>query len=115
MQDYRKLEIWQRGMDYTTKLYKLSSTLPSEEKYGLISQLRRAAYSIPLNIAEGAGCESKKEFKLFLEYAHRSVHEVLTILELCIRLHLCDKVVINNLIEEGREIRAMIYGFMKKL
>jgi len=114
MQDYRKLEIWQRSMDYTLKVYKFTSSLPSEEKYGLISQVRRAAYSIPLNIAEGAGCDSKNEFKLFLEYAHRSIHEVLTILELCIRLQFCSKTVANNLIEEGKEIRAMIYAFIKK-
>lgn len=115
MQDYRKLEIWQRSMDYTVKLYKFSLTLPSEEKYGLISQLRRSAYSIPLNIAEGTGCDSKKEFKLFLEYAHRSTHEVLTILELCTRLKLYNKPTIEELETEGREIRAMVYAFIKKL
>lgn len=74
--------------------------MPPEEKFGLISQIRRAAYSIPLNIAEGAGCESKKEFKLFLEYAHRSVYEVLTILELCTRLKICNRV--DELEKEGR-------------
>ena len=115
MQDYRKLDMWQRAMDYTVKIYEFTATLPSNEKYGLISQIRRATYSIPLNIAEGAGCESNKEFKLFLEYAHRSIHEVLTALELCIRLKLCKIKTANDLIKEGKEIRAMIYAFMKKL
>jgi four helix bundle protein len=70
MQDYKKLDIWKKAMDYTTEIYKMSSKLPPSEKYGLTSQIQRAVCSIPLNIAEGAGCDSHKEFKLFLEYAH---------------------------------------------
>jgi four helix bundle protein len=88
VQDYRKLEIWNRAMDYAVEIYRLSARLPSIEKYGLTSQIRRAVCSIPLNIAEGSGCESQKEFRLFLGYAHRSTHEVLTVLELIERLKL---------------------------
>jgi len=115
MQDYRKLDIWQRTMDYTVKIYEFAATLPPDEKYGLISQIKRATCSIPLNIAEGAGCESNKEFKLFLEYAHRSIHEVLTALELCVRLKLCKVEIASDLIKEGKEIRAMVYALIKKL
>lgn len=115
MQDYRKLDIWKRAMDYAVKLYKFSSRFPENEKYGLVSQLRRSAYSIPLNIAEGAGSESHKEFKVFLGYAHRSVHEVLTILDLSKRLNLIKNDSANSLSKEGREIRAMIFAFVRKL
>lgn len=115
MKDYRKLEIWHRAMDYAVEIYKLSARLPSMEKYGLTSQIRRAVSSIPLNIAEGAGCESPKEFKLFLEYAHRSTHEVMTILELIERLKLCEDKYVVGLLQKGKEIRAMIHAFMKKL
>ncbi len=115
MQDYRKLDIWKRTIEYTVEIYELSAKLPQTEKYGLTSQVRRAACSIPLNIAEGAGCESQREFKLFLEYAHRSTHEVLTILELIDRLKLCENSDTTDLIKQGKEIRAMIHSFMKKL
>jgi four helix bundle protein len=102
-------------MDYTVKIYKFSALLPSAEKYGLISQIRRAVCSIPLNISEGAGCESQKEFRLFLEYAHRSTHEVLTILDLVERLKLCEIKRIPGLLSEGKELRAMIHAFIKRL
>jgi four helix bundle protein len=89
--------------------------LPSTEKYGLTSQIRRAVCSIPLNIAEGAGCDSPKGFKLFLEYAHRSTHEVLTVLELIERLKLGESKYVSELLLKGKEIRAMIHAFIKKL
>ena len=56
MQDYHQLEIWQRAMAYTTDLYRFSAQFPDGERYNLTSQLRKAATSVPLNIAEGAGC-----------------------------------------------------------
>jgi len=115
LQDYKKLEIWHKAMDYAVEIYKLSARLPSMEKYGLTAQIRRAVCSISLNIAEGAGCESYKEFRLFLEYAHRSTHEVLTILELIERLKLCEDKYIPDLLQKGKEIRAMIHAFIKKL
>jgi four helix bundle protein len=115
MKDYNKLEIWQRAMDYAVEIYKLSACLPPEEKYGLASQIRRAVCSISMNIAEGSGCESQKEFKLFLEYAHRSTHEVLTALELIKRLKLCEDKTIPDLLQMGKELRAMIHAFMKRL
>lgn len=115
LKDYKKLEIWQRAMDYAVEIYRLSAHLPSQEKYGLASQIRRAVCSISMNIAEGSGCESQKEFKLFLEYAHRSTHEVLTVLELIQRLELCEDKYIPDLLQKGKEIRAMIHAFMKRL
>jgi four helix bundle protein len=115
VQDYRKLEIWNRAMGYAVEVYELSAQLPSTEKYGLTSQIRRAACSIPLNIAEGSGCESQKEFRLFLGYAHRSAHEVLTVLELIERLKLCEIQRVQDLLEKGKEVRAMIHALMKRL
>ena len=55
MQDFRKLEIYKRAIEYCSKIYEFSAKLPASEKFGLISQIRRAASSIPLNISEGAG------------------------------------------------------------
>jgi four helix bundle protein len=115
VQDYKKLEIWNRAMDYAVEIYGLSARLLSIEKYGLTSQIRRAVCSIPLNIAEGSGCESQKEFRLFLGYAHRSTHEVLTVLELIERLKLCETKQVRDLLEKGKEIRAMIHALIKRL
>ena len=87
MQDYHQLDIWNRAMDYTLAVYQFAASLPEEEKYNLASQLRRAAASVPLNIAEGCGTASNTEFGRFLSYAYRSLKEVVTGLELCQRLY----------------------------
>ena len=65
-QDYHQLEIWNRAMDYTVKVYEFTAQLPAEEKYNLVSQLRRAAASVPLNIAEGSASATHTEFSRFL-------------------------------------------------
>ena len=116
MQDFRKLGIYKRAIEYSTQVYKFSITLPASEKYGLISQIRRAVSSIPLNISEGAGCSSNREFAVFTNYAYRSCNEVLACLELIDKLRLCtDTQAIGRLASEGAELSRMIYTFCKKL
>ncbi len=127
MQDFRKLNIYpvqryisngvyKRAIEYYTKIYKFSAKLPSNEKYGLLPQIRRAAISIPLNISEGSGCNTDKEFSQFISYAYRSVNEVLSCLELSVELKLVkDGIEIEDLTNEGIELSKMIYGFSKKL
>jgi four helix bundle protein len=116
MQDFRKLNIYKRAIEYCKKIYKFSTELPSNEKYGLIPQIRRAAISIPLNISEGSGCNTNKEFSQFISYAYRSINEVLTCLELSVELKLVkDGIEIEDLTNEGIELSKMIYGFSKKL
>lgn len=78
MRDFRKLEIWKIGIELVKQIYPLSDKLPSEEKFGLRSQLTRAAVSIPSNIAEGCSRNSEIEFKRFLEIAMGSLFEVQT-------------------------------------
>jgi four helix bundle protein len=117
MQDFRKLEIYKRSIDFCARIYKFSSLLPETEKYGLISQIRRAASSMSLNISEGAGCESNKEFALFINYAYRSCNEVLACLEIINRLKLIEQSTddIVSLENEGIELNRMLYSFSKKL
>jgi four helix bundle protein len=116
MQDFRKLNIYKRAIEYCTKIYRFSAKLPSNEKYGLTPQIRRAAISIPLNISEGSGCNTDKEFSQFISYAYRSVHEVLSCLELSVELKLLkDGIEIEDLTNEGIELSKMIFGFSKKL
>ena len=82
MHKYRELKVRQRAMTFTIVIYRESKTWPSEERFGLVSQIRRAAYSIPLNISEGAGNDSFKEFCRFLEMALRSAYEGMTAIDI---------------------------------
>jgi four helix bundle protein len=79
---HKKLEAWKAAIDVVLFVYKLADTFPSKEQYGLCTQVRRAAISIPSNIAEGAARQSKKEFAKFLYVAKGSLSELDTQLEL---------------------------------
>ena len=116
MQDFRKLDIYRRAIDYSVKIYQFSAELPADERYGLVSQIRRAVSSIPLNLSEGAGCSTNKEFAMFVGYAYRSCNEVLTCLELSATLGLCrQNGKVPQLEQEGIELSRMTYSFFKKL
>lgn len=86
MRKHYELRVWQDGIALVKAVYQLSSRLPNEERFGLISQMRRASVSVPANIAEGAARSSKKEFAHFLIIARGSLSELDTLLILCIEL-----------------------------
>jgi four helix bundle protein len=116
VQDYHQLDIWNRAMDYVAAVYRFAANLPAQEKYNLDSQLRRAAVSVPLNIAEGCGATSNTEFARFLGYAYRSLKEVVTALELCQRLYpALPEDAIQSLIDEGNQVSRMTYNLMQKV
>lgn len=116
MQDYRQLDIWQRSMDYTVRIYEFTAQLPADERYNLVAQLRRAATSVPLNIAEGCGCATNAEFSRFLSYAYRSLKELATSLELCRRLHRSvSETAVADLVDEANQISRMTYALMQRL
>lgn len=83
--DYKDLLVWQKSMDLVDEIYKLISLLPESEKYALSSQMRRAAVSVPSNIAEGNARFSEKDFKHFLQIAKGSLYELDTQLMICER------------------------------
>lgn len=85
--DYRQLLVWQKAMDLTIEIYSLVKNLPKVETYALSDQMRRAAVSIPSNIAEGRGRNSEKDFVRFLSQARGSLWELSTQIEICERLH----------------------------
>src|SRR5262245_3050822 len=115
MQDYHQLDIWNRALDYASAIYQFAATLPEEEKYNLASQIRRAATSVPLNIAEGCGTATNAEFCRFLGIAYRSLKEVVTCLELSQRLFPACHTLPEHLIDEGNEISRMTYSLMQKV
>jgi four helix bundle protein len=118
MYRFEKLRVWQKAMEFCELVYEKSKTFPKEEIYGLTSQFRRAATSIPLNIAEGSACRTKKEFVQFLTIALRSQYEIVTIIELAKRLRFLDgtdhQLLVERAAEVGKLLQALINSLSKK-
>ena len=100
MRDFKKLVIWQNGMDLVEKVYKVVALLPVDERYGLKAQASRAAVSIVLNIAEGSAKSSKKEYRMYLSNSLGSAFELETVLLIVQRLALVDTQVVDPLLED---------------
>ena len=115
MHNYRELKIWQRSMDFVVKIYEVSLSFPKEEKYGLISQIRRCVVSVPSNISEGAGRGTNRQFRQFLEVSMGSINEAQTQIELAHRVKYLSKEVYESLIDEALQIYKMILGFYNSL
>ena len=109
------LKIWNKAMDIAEKTYLLSAEFPSEERFGLISQIRRSAVSVPSNIAEGAGRSTNGEFRNFLSIASGSSYELLTQLILSHRLNLISEEKARSVISDVIEVQKMNYALIKSL
>jgi len=114
MHNYKELIVWQKAMDLVVKVYELTRDFPQAELFGLTNQLRRAAVSIALNIAEGAGCESDLEFARFLDISLRSTYETVTAIQISTRLKYCKQDTANQLISDAEEIARMLTGLIRK-
>ena len=114
MHNLKELKIWSKAIDMATEVYKLTANFPKEEKYGLTSQIRRSAISVPSNIAEGAGRNSDKEFIYFLGVSNGSSYELQTQLVISRNLDLVDARV-DQLLDEIDQIQKMNYSLQKKL
>ena len=113
MKAHHKLKVWKRSIDFVAEIYQLTEKFPRNEIHGLTFQMRRAAVSIPSNLAEGAGRRSKKEFKRFLSISQGSVAELETQLIIAERVGYCTR--IGQLFGELDEISKMIIGLAKSL
>lgn len=103
IKSYKDLIVWEKSMDLVTKIYLLTENFPKSEQYGIVSQLRRCAVSIPSNIAEGKQRGTRKDYRHFLLMAFGSGAELETQLEISKRLNYCKKedyVCIDNLLNE---------------
>ena len=115
MTDYRNLLFWQKSMDIVTRIYSITSSFPREEQFGLSSQLRRAAVSIPANIAEGCGRESNKDYAHFMRIAIGSLCELECELMIAGKLNFIDSNLLNNLLKETTIIKGMMDAYKNKL
>lgn len=113
MRDYKKLDIWNRSYDFVLKIYKLTNDFPAEEKYSLVSQLKRASVSITANIAEGSAKISKADFNRFLEMSLGSLFEIENYIMLSKDLGYIKENI--DLLKEIDELRRMIYSYSSKV
>ncbi len=115
IKNYRDLIAWQKAMDLVENVYKGTKQFPKEELYGLTSQLRRAAISIPSNVAEGQGRRTDKEFAYFVSVANGSLHEAETQILLAERLQFLDKAASAKLLDSSSEVGRLLNGLAKVL
>lgn len=112
---HKKLDVWRFSMKAAQMIYKLTSTFPTAEKFGLIAQMRGAAVSIPCNIAEGAARQGKKEFRNFVSMAQGSLSELDTQLELAVLLGFVRESGIKEITDQLLRMDKMLTGLIRSL
>ena len=112
---YKDLLVWQKAIHFVTQVYKAVKGFPQEELYGLTSQIKRAAVSIPSNIAEGYGRKSTKDYIRFLQIAMGSIFEIQTQLEISKNLEFVSESSFGELYEYSREIERMLSSMINKV
>jgi four helix bundle protein len=115
MHNFKELKVWQLSRQLVKEVYVLTSKFPMEEKFGLISQLRRCSVSIPTNIAEGSGRNTDKDFAHFLNISLGSAYELETLLILAFDVDFISAEQLESLILKISEIQKMTFGLIKTL
>lgn len=113
MHNFKELRVWQNARRFVKEVYVTTKDFPADEKYGLISQMRRSVVSIPSNIAEGSGRGTDKDFSRFLNIALGSAYELQTLIFLSLDLELIIEEKVNELNSSLEEIQKMIYDLIK--
>ena len=115
MQDFRNLKVWRQAHELTLRVYRLSAGFPSDERFGLTSQIRRCASSVPANIAEGCGRGTPRELLRFLRIASGSAHELEYFLILSRDLKFLSETDHEPAVDLLREVRRMLAGLMRSV
>ena len=113
--DFRKLRAWQRAVDLAVLSSKATKLLPATERFALGDQWRRAAYSVVLNITEGASRRGPREFRRYLDMARSSLHEIEVILALVERLGYLEEVQLAPIEATRDECAKMVYGLLRRM
>jgi four helix bundle protein len=115
MRPHQRLDLWTRSVDFVVEIYRLTEKFPKEEKFGLTSQLRRAAVSVAANVAEGAGKTSRKDFMRYLSNSQGSTSEIETELLIALRLNYLDEADFKILSKDLDDVGRMITGLSRSL
>lgn len=115
MSDYRKYNVWQKSHSLVIDVYAVTTTFPKAEQFNVISQINRAAVSIPTNIVEGCGRETQKELIRFLYISSGSAHELEYLILLSTDLNFIEKETSEKLLSELIEIKKMLASLIKKI
>jgi len=115
MKTFRELRVWQKAHGLVLEIYRITEKFPDKERFGLISQMRRSAVSVPVNIAEGFKRRSDKEFRQFINIAPSSLEETKYYLILSAELKYINRIDRQKLLVLSDEVGKMLYGFYKKL
>jgi four helix bundle protein len=115
VKSYKDLLVWQKGITLVKKIYQLTQTFPDAEKFGLVSQMRRAAVSIPSNIAEGQARRTRKEFIQFFSHSEGSVAELETQVVLGVELGYCTLAETQDISNLTTELSKMLDSLRRKL
>jgi four helix bundle protein len=115
VQSFVDLKVWQKGMELVPEIYRLTEKLPKQEDYGLTAQIRRAAVSIPTNIAEGHGRQHTGEFLQYLSIARGSLAELQTLLILTLHLNYLREEQVNLADSLITDVRMLLFGLMRRL
>ena len=115
LKSYEDLIVWQKALELAIEIYRVTTTFPKHETYGLTSQLRRSAVSVPSNIAEGQGRLSTGEFKQFLGQARGSLHELQTQLRIAGRLAYLPRPEAEALLNQAAEVGRTLNGLLASL
>jgi four helix bundle protein len=110
---HKNLEVWKESIKLSKMIYSMCTVLPSEEKFGLISQFKRASVSVALNIAEGAARETPKEFYQFLKYSSGSLSEIDTLIEITFELNLIPQNIKEEIFNQINKVTALLSGLKK--
>ena len=112
---YRKLKIWEKADALAIEIFNISKSFPREELFGITSQLRRAAFSVPLNIAEGHASNSRKDFLNFLNISNRSLVETEYLLEVILKIDFINEDCYDKLEKQRQEVAIILSAFVKSL
>ncbi len=115
MIDYRNYKVWQKSHELVISIYKITHQFPETEKFNLVSQINRAALSIPTNIVEGCGRETQKELIRFLYIASGSAHELEYLILLSSELEFLEKSIAKQLLQTIDEIKKMLYALINSI
>src|SRR5690349_24370933 len=115
MRNFKELKIWQKGFDIAVKSFKVTALFPKEEKFGISSQITRAAVSIPSNVAEGSSRSSEKDYNRFIEMSLGSTFELETQLLIAEEVNYGSKELRSDMLRDIDEEQKMLISFMNKL